>query len=100
MNVLIIVKIVYNINMNISRRCYENCSNGYLYDNNNNNNKLNKCKCELAQCLTCPNVALIKGLCTKCNANYFPKENDPLNLGEYINCYKDINEIEYYDDIL
>jgi len=77
-------------------KCYENCSNGFLYDNNN---KLNKCKCELDNCLECPYVALNKGLCTKCNDNYYSKENDPLNLGEYINCYKDINEIEYYDDI-
>ena len=78
-------------------KCYENCSNGYLFDNNNN--KLNKCKCELDKCLTCPNVALNKGLCTKCNDNYYSKEDDPFNLGEYINCYKDINEIEYYDYI-
>ena len=45
-------------------KCYENCSNGFLYDNNN---KLNKCKCELDQCLTCPQLALNKNLCTKCN---------------------------------
>ena len=48
-----------------------------------------KCKCELDKCLECPNVALNKKLCTKCNINYFPKENDPMNMGEYINCYKD-----------
>ena len=34
-----------------------------------------------------PQVALNKNLCTKCNINYYPKENDTLNLGEYINCY-------------
>ena len=85
-------------------KCYENCPNGYLYDNNNN--KLNKCKCELDQCLTCPNAALNKGLCTKCNDNYYSKENDPLNLGEYINCYsrpeenQKEEEIEYYNYIL
>ena len=55
---------------------------------------------QMWKCLTCPNAALNKGLCTKCNDNYYSKENDPLNLGEYINCYKDLNEIEYYDDIL
>ena len=83
---------------------YENCPNGYLYDNNNN--KLNKSKCELDQCLTCPNAALNKGLCTKCNDNYYSKENDPLNLGEYINCYsrpeenQKEEEIEYYNYIL
>ena len=67
-------------------KCYDNCSNGFLLDKNNN--RINKCKCELDKCLLCPNVALKKNLCTKCNINYYPKENDPLNLGEYINCYK------------
>ena len=66
--------------------CYKNCSNGFL---NNENNKMNKCKCELEKCLLCPTVSLKKGLCTKCNINYYPKENDPSNLGEYINCYKE-----------
>ena len=85
-------------------RCYENCLNGYLYDNNNN--KLNKCKCELDKCLTCPNVALNKKLCTKCNDNFYSKGNDQSNLREYINCYsrpeenQKEEEIEYYDYIL
>ena len=55
-------------------KCYETCSNGFLYDENNN--KLDKCKCELDKCLTCPNVALNRGLCTKCNINYYPKEDN------------------------
>ena len=50
---------------------------------------MNKCKCELDECLLCPNVALQKELCIECNINYYPKENDPLNIGEYIKCYKD-----------
>jgi len=66
-------------------KCYDYYPNGFLYDDNNN--QLNKCKCELNQCLTCPNIALNKNLCTKCNDNYYSKENNPLNLGEYINCY-------------
>ena len=60
-------------------KCSEKCPNGLLYNN--------KCKCELEQCLTCPSVALNKGLCTQCNIDYYPIENDPLNLDEYINCY-------------
>ena len=67
-------------------KCYENCLNGFLYDENN---KTNKCKCELDQCLECPNVALNKNLCTKCNTNYYQKEKDPSNIGEYINCYNE-----------
>ena len=53
----------------------------------------NKCKCESDKCNECPNVALNKTLCTQCANNYYPKENDPLNLGDYINCY---NELEGY----
>ena len=44
---------------------------------------------KLEQCLKCPPVPLMKGLCTKCNINYYPIENDLENIGEYINCYKD-----------
>ena len=90
-------------------KCYENCSKGFLNDDNehinsninnttnidiNNNlniinNNVTKCKCELDECLVCSNVSLNKGLCTECNYNYYPKENDPFNLGEYIKCYKE-----------
>ena len=72
-------------------KCYDNCSNGFLYD------RINRCKCELDECLLCPNVALNKGLCTKCNINYYPKENDPSNIGEYIKCYKELEG--YYLDV-
>ena len=68
-------------------KCLANCEKGYLYDEDNN--ILNKCKCELDECLSCRNVAFEKGLCTKCNTNYYPKENDPLNLNKYIKCYKE-----------
>ena len=48
----------------------------------------NQCKCELGKCHSCPQVALTKRLCTKCNTNFYSIENDPSNIGEYINCYK------------
>jgi len=67
-------------------KCYENCSNGFIYDDKI---KTNKCKCELDQCLICSNAALNKGLCTICNTNYYPKENDLLNIGGFIQCYKE-----------
>ena len=66
-------------------KCLENCPDEILYDEYNN--ALNECKCELEECLLCPEVALNKNLCTKCNINYYQKENDPLNIGEYFNCY-------------
>ena len=73
-------------------RCYENCSNGFL----NDENEIKKCKCELDECLYCPNVPLIKGLCTECNTNYYTIENYPYNLGEYIKCFKNLQG--YYLD--
>ena len=76
-------------------KCYDNCINGFLLDDNNN--PLNKCKCELDKCLLCPDVALKNNLCTKCNVNYYPKEDDLSNIGKYINCYNE-SEIGYYLD--
>ena len=68
-------------------KCYDNCEQGYLYDEYNN--QLNECKCVLDECLLCPNFAFSKGLCTKCNTNFYPKEIDKFNLGEYIKCYQE-----------
>ena len=65
-----------------------------FYDGNNY--QMNECKCELQNCLSCPNVALKKGLCSKCNIGYYPKENDPLNIGKYKKCYN--NPDGYYLD--
>ena len=76
--------------------CYESCEYGYLYDDNNNS--MNMCKCESEKCSLCSHVALYKGLCTKCNKNYYPKENDTLNVGEYINCYNEQQEGYYLDN--
>ena len=76
-------------------KCYDNCINGFLLDDNNN--PINKCKCELDKCLLCPDVALKNNLCTKCNVNYYPKEDDLSNIGKYINCYNE-SEIGYYLD--
>ena len=70
-------------------KCLESCQKGLFY----NEESLNKCQCELDKCLICPRVALYKNLCTKCNVNYYPKENDLLNIREYINCY---NYLEGY----
>ena len=57
---------------------------------------MNECKCELQNCSLCPNVALKKELCSKCNTGYYPKENDPLNIGKYKKCYN--NPDGYYLD--
>ena len=73
-------------------KCYQECQKGYFYDNN-----IIKCKCGLEKCLTCPPVALNKELCTKCNDNYYPMENDPLNIGDYFNCYNETPRGYYLD---
>ena len=65
-------------------KCLKKCQNDYYEEDNR---KI--CKCELEKCSLCPSVALKLGLCSKCNYDYYPKENDPLNIGDYFNCYKD-----------
>ena len=71
-------------------KCIKTCQDGII------NNNIYICKCELEECLTCSPISLNKQLCTQCNVNYYPKENDSNNLGEYIKCYKDL--IGYYLD--
>ena len=73
-------------------KCYENCPDGLIDDNNTN-----KCKCILEQCFSCSPAALSYNLCTECNYNYYPIENDPLNLVEYFNCYKEAPQGYYLD---
>ena len=36
-----------------------------------------------------PYNSLDKNLCTKYSNNFYPRENDRLNIGEYINCYNE-----------
>ena len=74
-------------------RCYSKCRSGYFYYENN----IAKCKCELEKCFICPTEALNNKLCTKCNVNYYPMENDLLNIGEYFNCYNETPEGYYLD---
>ena len=76
-------------------KCYSNCTNGYYYDDNN----ILKCKCKLEKCYTCSTVSLNRDLCTKCNDNYYQMENDPSNIGEYVNCYNKNPKGYYFDDI-
>ena len=70
-------------------KCYENCTNKYFQNNS-------ICQCNLDKCLLCPPNGFYKELCSICNINYYPKENDELNIGEYFNCYKELEG--YYLD--
>ena len=79
-----------NFKFEYNGKCYQDCPKEILKDDNNND----ICKCELDKCQFCPNVALNNKLCTECNKEFYQKENDPSNLGIYINCYK--NPPGYY----
>ena len=83
-----------------TNKCYDNCDNKYEFNNKcygscqygsfyDENNFIEKCKCEFDKCHSCPDVDQAKNLCIKCNKSFYPIENDPVNLGPYINCYKD-----------
>ena len=69
-------------------KCLDYCKYGYYIDNIHN---INRCKCELDnRCLSCSPESLNLNLCLSCNDNFYPMEKDPLNKGDYINCYKEI----------
>jgi len=87
-NMNIIINVIKIVQYEYNNKCYKNCSNGFLNDK--------ECKCELDQCLVCPPPALYKNLCSICNTNYYPRENDPSNFLEYFQCYKDLKG--YYLD--
>ena len=68
-------------------KCYQNCQKSYLIDENKNIDNIGKCKLE--KYFSCKIIALYKNFCMKCHYNYYQIENDPSNLGEYINCYRE-----------
>ena len=73
-------------------KCFNECPIGSKDEGNYT------CKCLNDKCLECPDEAYTKNLCTKCNYDYFPKENDSLNIGKYIECYKNPNGF-YLDSV-
>ena len=75
-------------------RCYPNFLKEFLYYNKPYQKV--ECKCKLDEYLLCPNVAVNKGFYTKCNVNYYPRENNTLKVGEYIKYYN--NPEGYYLD--
>ena len=73
--------------------CYDECQYGIFYDEKNS---VEKCKCKYEKCYSCLNFEKVNDLCITCNNSFYPIENDPINLGPYINCYK--NPEGYYLD--
>ena len=82
------------IQNNYTDYCYNNCANNYLI--NENTNKL--CKSDLEKCFISIKADKYKDLCSICNKDYYPKENDSLNIDEYFNCYNDLELQGYYLD--
>ena len=80
-------------------KCYETCENGFYSDTEDSFTL--KCKCKTySKCLSCSSESLEYGLCIKCDteSGYYPKENDPLNKNNFVNCYQKSSEIGYYLD--
>ena len=75
----------FNNTLENSQNYNDNNVNMTIYDDNNNS--LNICRCELDKCLICTELALNNNLCKMCNNNYYPMENEQLNIGNCINCY-------------
>ena len=73
--------------------CYDTCQYGTFHDEKNS---AEKCKCEDEKCSACFTFGKEKNLCITCNNSFYPIENDPINIGPYINCYN--NPEGYYLD--
>ena len=78
-----------NYKYEFNNKCYDKCSDKTF-------NEAFRCNCENENCFSCSDLNPIKHLCISCKASFYPKENDPTNLGPYINCYKD--PLGYYLD--
>ena len=78
-------------------KCYNQCEYGYFIDQKDSSSL--KCKCRLNECLIYNEISLNISLCISCNNNdgFYEKENDPLNMGDYIKCYNETPEGYYLD---
>ena len=78
--------------------CTDKCDNGHFIDNS-----INKCKCSSnITCEICSVESMKYNLCESCNIEdgYYPKINDSINIGKFINCYnKDTISQGYYLNI-
>ena len=96
-----------------NNKCYKSCPDGtyYNYDYNGcidtipqgfyNNDEIKKTieKCNI-KCQNCDLQSTNNELCISCNKaqNYYLKENDNTNVGDYLNCYKDTPEAYFFDE--
>ena len=72
------------------KKCYNiDCSENWKLNQKKIISEINGCECELNNCLSCPLFDLLdKKICTDCNNNYYPIENESYYAEEYYNCYK------------
>ena len=77
--------------------CIDEISDGY-YCNDTTKKTIEKCD---RKCYNCTLESVQNNnLCNSCNneLGYYQKDNDPLNVDNYVNCYKDITEKYYLDN--
>jgi len=85
------------LNQIINKKCYTiDCTDDWKSKQKKIINSFNGCECELNNCLACPTIDSNKKICTQCNNNFYPIENEYLIDGKYINCYKNLKG--YYLD--
>ena len=61
-----------------------------------------QCDSSCKNCLDSNDDDFNNNLCTQCNTDYYyyQKENEPMNSGGYINCYKDPEGYYFYDHLV
>ena len=83
-----------------SKTCFIDCSDDWETKKKEIiDDPIDGCKCKIDNCLSCAPLNLNKRLCTKCNNNYYPIENEISNIEGYINCYKETMKGYYLDKI-
>ena len=75
--------------------CIDEIPEGF-YKNESLGKTIDKCP---NKCKSCSLESLNNNLCILCNENYFPKDNDPLNIDSFYECYnKNDEQLGYYLD--
>ena len=71
-----------------SGNCVPYCNYSFFIDENST--KI--CKCSEIKCKYCNYESKLNNLCLSCNEDlgFYPKKNDILNRGSFINCFKQI----------
>ena len=72
------------------KACYSiDCTENWRKNKKTIINETNGCTCEFNFCLSCQHIEPSQILCTKCDINLYPIENDASTKGEYHKCYQE-----------